>query len=189
MNKRGIEIGLVVLFGLILSLPASAFAMDSVSITVTIRIEPFQQLTLRSKNGAVTVEGGNEEVTSKVRLDEVNRSEVKLEPAVSAGVESNVDWRLLARTEDAYVSANGTSNYSSGPELSLKIPESPPSVNPSGGIGTSYVPIGGTQEEIATGGPGTTESFDIYYRLGFQDFNTEEVDGAGVDVVYTMMEL
>lgn len=189
MSKRGIEIGLFVLVGLILFLSASAFAMDSVSITVTIRIEPFQQLTMRPKDDVVTVEGGNEKVTSKVRLEKVNRSEVKLEPAVSAGVESNVGWRLLAHTEDPYVMNNGTSNYSSGPELSLKIPESPSSVNPSGGSRASYVPIGSTQKEIATGGAGTNESFDIYYKLGFQGFDTDEVDGAGVNVVYTMMEL
>lgn len=189
MRKRNFKFGLVLVIVSLLSFSTMVLAMDSVTVTVTIRIEPFQQLTLKSENSAVTVEGGNNEVTSKVQLDEVDGSEVTLEPAVSAGVKSNVDWRLLAHTEEAYVASNGDKNYSSGPGLELKIPDPPGSVSPAGSIGTSYVPIGENNEEIATGEPGFSESFEIYYKLGFQDFTTDKVDGAGVDIVYTMMEV
>lgn len=190
MKMRTYRLCLVLLLGILLSFSSAALAMDSVSVTITLKIEPFQQLILKSENSAVSVSEGNDEGISKVRLDEVNDDEVKLEPAISAGIKSTLGWELLAHTENSYVADENGKNYSEGPGLDLKIPNPPGSVVvDASGVGGSWVSVGRDKENIASGGPGFYEPFDIHYKLDFSDADLSSVEGAGVDVVYTMMEL
>ena len=190
MKVRTYKLCLALFLGFMLSFSSAALAMDSVSVTVTLKIEPFQQLILKSENSAVTVSEGNDEGISKVRLDEVNDDQVRLEPAISAGVKSTLGWELLAHTENSYVADGNGKNYSSGPGLDLKIPNPPGSVEVGGSrVGGSWISVGREKQSIASGGPGFYEPFDIHYKLDFSEAALSSVKGAGVDVVYTMMEL
>lgn len=186
-NKLNRNLGLILVLSLVIvfSTFSVSFGSRQVSITVTINIEPFQQLTLESKDDAVSVSGSGEEAVSSVELDSVDSSTVELNPAVAATVRSNVNWKLLAHTEDSYVVENDTKDFSSGPSLDLKIPNEPNGVEGK----TSWFRVGSDSSVIAQGSPGSYGPFDVFYELGFNGQDEDDIDGAGVDVVYTMMEL
>jgi len=190
MYNTNFKAVMVVFLGLLFILPVTAFPAESVSVTVTLKIEPFQQLILESENQAVTVSEGNDGAVSEVELDDVGKRQIELKPAISAGVRSTLGWKLLAHTENSYVTGSDGRDFSAGPEVGLKIPDPPESVETAGGgFGGSWLPISRSRKKIASGGPGFYEPFEIYYRLTFPEASVDNVDGAGVDVVYTMMEL
>jgi hypothetical protein len=190
MKNLNYRLALVVFLGLFLTFSATALSVESVTVTVTLKIEPFQQLILESENRAVNVSKGNDSAVSEVELDDVGKREIELKPAVSAGVKSTLGWKLLAHTENSYVTDSNGRSFSAGPNLDLKIPNPPQSVDtPGSSFGGSWVPISQSRKKIASGGPGFYEPFEIYYRLTFPEANVNNIDGAGVDVVYTMMEL
>ena len=179
----------LLVLALIMVLPFSllAFGDRSVTITVTINIEPFQQLQLSSQNEAIDVVRDGSRGVSRVEINEVNSSVVTLDPAVSAKVKSNVGWRILAHAEDGYI--NGDVGVSGGPRVELGVGKAPPAVNKS--YAGSWVDIGKASSGtgLVEGPHGTHGPFDVAYRLDFGEADPTNIEGAGVDVVYTMMQL
>lgn len=174
-------------FSLITLFPVLSLAGDSATITVTIKIEPFQQLKLETNHSLVDVteEGGNP--VSKIELNKVDSNEITLESALKATVKSNVDWKLLAHTENDYVIKNGDRTFSSGPSLSLQLSALPNGVQSA--YSGNWLDVDGGSKGVATGQPGTRGPLDISYKLEFNNHSVAELTGAGVDVVYTMMKL
>ena len=174
-------------FSLITILPVLSQAGDSATITVTIRIEPFQQLKLESNHSLVNVAEKSGNPVSKIELNQVDSNEITLESALKATVKSNVDWKLLAHTENDYVIKNGDRIFSTGPSLSLQLSTLPNDVQKA--YSGNWLDIDQGSEGVAMGQPGTHGPLDISYKLEFNNHSVAELTGAGVDVVYTMMEL
>ena len=187
LEEKPLRLVLIIFFCVSLLPGATAFTAETVTITVTITIEPFQQLKLESKDPRISVleKAGNP--VSRVELNKVNSRSITLESALAATVKSNVEWRVLTHKENSYVIENGSQNFSSGPELSLGIPNLPNGANRD--YSGNWAEIGTRPEGIATGNAGSYGPFDISYRLDFENQPVSELTGAGVDVVYTMMEL
>jgi hypothetical protein len=122
-----------------------------------------------------------------VELNKVNSRTITLESALAATVRSNVEWRVLTHTENSYVVENGSQKFSSGPDLSLGIPDLPAGAKRD--YPGNWMEVGSRPEGIVTGNAGSYGPFDISYRLDFENEPVSELTGAGVDVVYTMMEL
>jgi len=186
-NEFSENFAVFLIFALILVFTTvSSMGSENLTISTTLTIDSFQQVILESADESVTVSNDKESSTAKVELDQINSDTVLIKPATRVTVKSNVKWKLLAHIENFYVLKDGIKTYSSKPDVKI---QNSSIANGDVDLSSNWKPLGNHPKTIAKGSYGTFGPFETSYKINFRSSTSDETDGAGVDVVYTMMKL